>query len=452
MGAEAIGKLHLALSVWAIGAVFVTFGMDLLLTKEIARDPTKAAALITTTAIIRIPLFMVSFAAVMLYTNLANTPAETVPVIIAIGIGQLIWQFGAACRASFEGLEQMQHISYADIASKAFNTFVSIALLFLGYGVVAIAIVNIGMAVVYTLVMLRPLSKSVELKFEFDLKLVWWMLKAGVPYLFIFGLAVLYVQVDAIVIANLVNEVTLGWYSAADMLFGTMLFVPSVFITAIFPILSRMHSNESDSLPHVMNRSFNLLLLLSVPIGLGVAVIATPLIVLISGAEFVNSGPVLSVMGIVLMFMYQNILLGRFLISIDRQNTWTIVMGVAVVGTILLDIILVPYFHNNYGNGAIGGAVAYAITEGVMLTFGLYLLRDNLDRGNISVAARTLIAGIVMAAAVYPAKDLPLILPILIGAIVYAAMVYLLKLVPPEDLAMARDLLPARFKTSKSYS
>ena len=38
LGAAALGQFHLANSLWAILAIAVTFGMEILLTKEIARD------------------------------------------------------------------------------------------------------------------------------------------------------------------------------------------------------------------------------------------------------------------------------------------------------------------------------------------------------------------------------------------------------------------------------
>ena len=415
--------------------------MDLLITKEIARAPEKAGALLTTTALLRIPLYLIGLGAVMLYTQLAGSPSETVAVIVAIGVAQLIYQFSFACRASLEGLQRMEYISYAEIAAKAFNTFISIGLLLLGFGVIQIAAVAIGMALINLAMQLVPLNKLQPLKFKFDFALAKWMLKASAPYLTIMAFLVLYLNTDAIVIAELVDERTLGWYSAADNLFGTLLFIPTVFITAVFPILARMHSDEDSGLGAIMNRSFNLLLLLSVPIGLGLFVLATPIVVLIFGDKFVNSGPVLSVLGIVLIIMYQNILLGRFLLSIDRQNVWTVVMGIAVVGGIALDIFLVPWTAATFNNGAIGGALAYICTEGMMLLAGLWLLRENLDLSNVWVAARTFVAGGIMVAAIWPMRDIVLPVPILTGAVVYIIVIVVFKIIPPDDIALVRSLL-----------
>lgn len=418
--------------------------MDILLTKEIAREPSKTVALFGTTTLLRLPLFVLGCAAVGLYAWLAGYEQETLQIILIIGVAQLIWQFANTCRASLEGLERMEFISYADIAGKALNTFGSLLLIALGYGVLEIAAVAIGMSLVYFLVAVIPLRRIQSVSLQFDRDLAKWMLKAGSPYLVVTAFLVMYVQMDVVVMSLLVEDEALGWYSAADRLFGTLLFVPTVFITVVFPVLSRMYTSDAEAMPNVMRRSFNLLLLLSVPLGLGVMAVSGQLVVLLFGEDFTNSGPILAVMGIVLLLMYQNILLGRFLVSMDREKVWTVVMGIAVVSTLILDIILVPWADGRFGNGAIGGAIAYVVTEGGMLVYGLWLVRKNFNRGNVTFALRTILAGAAMVAVVWPLRDALLPIPVVLGAVTYLLFILILRVIPAEDWQLVQSVLPKR--------
>src|SRR5262249_44803858 len=145
---------------------------------------------------------------------------------------------------------------------------------------------------------------------------------------------VLYNQTDTLVIASLVSSTVLGWYSAATQLFATFLFIPVILMTSIFPALTRTYTNDSAAAIRILRKCFDLMLLIAMPIGLGLVVISDSLVVLLYGQAFAPSGPVLAIMGVVLICTYQNILLGRFLISIDRQNVWTLVMIGAAVATI----------------------------------------------------------------------------------------------------------------------
>lgn len=439
LGPEAMGKFHLANAIWGIMAIVVTFGMDLLLTREIARDPEQTGALFGTSLVLRTVLYGLSFGVVLVYARGVGYSAETIAVIIVIGLANCLWNFINICRAVLQGLERMTFISVANIASTAFNTIVVLLLLWLGYGVVVIAAVAIGAALINFVIQYRALRRVRAFRLRYDAALARRLLRTSVPFFLSTIFLTLYQQIDAIIISLLVDETTLGWYGTADQLFGTLLFVPSVFMTAVFPVLSRMYASADDNLPRLISKSFNLLLLLSVPIGLGIAAIANPLVVLLFSDQFAGSGPVLAVLGVVLLLTYQNMLLWQFYMSSDRQRLWTVVIGVALLATLPLDLVLIPWCRATFGNGAIGGALAFVVTESIMLVVGLrWLPAGALTRANAGFAARTLLAGGLMALAVWPVRDWFLAVPLLVGVVTYGALVLGLRIVPSEDWAALR--------------
>ena len=154
LGPTAVGQFHFANSVWAIVAMVIAFGTDRYLVKEIARQVGRAEELWGVTAVTQLLLYLFSFGGVAAYLSLAGYAAETVQVVLIIGLGQLFWQWASTATAVLQGLEQMQYISLGSIAGKVFNTIIAIALLLLGYGVQVIAAVTIGAALVNLLVLL----------------------------------------------------------------------------------------------------------------------------------------------------------------------------------------------------------------------------------------------------------------------------------------------------------
>jgi len=242
---------------------------------------------------------------------------------------------------------------------------------------------------------------------------------------------------NVLIISFLLTDEAIGWYSAADRLFNTLLFIPTIFMTAVFPVFSRLKLSDTAYLHRLMGKSFDSLLLLGVPIGLGMTIVAGPIVTLLFGQEFTNSGPILAVLGIALIFMYLNVLLGQFMISIDRQNTWTIIMAVATVALIVLDITLIPWCHERWGNGAIGAALAYGLTElGMAITGILLLPKGTLSRSNLWAGARIFVAGFVMAGVAWWLSDRMVVVPIAAGAAVYCGLILLLQVVPKEDLTL----------------
>lgn len=434
LGAVGVGKFQLAGSLWAIVSIVVGFGMDTYMTKEIARTPEKTNQFFSASIILRVLMFLFGVGGMVIYTRLAGYPSDTVFVIVIIGVAAFIDQLALSCRSILNGLERMEYVSLSDIAAKAAITLVSIVLLVLGYGVTAVAIVSILGSLIGFITLITALRRVQQLKFEmFDRALSREILKASFPFLILNGFLVFYAQVDIIIISLLVSEEALGWYGAADRLFNTLLFIPTVFMTAVFPSLSRLHLQGSEKMAGLSRLSFNLLFLAAVPIGFGLIAISDPLIALIFGPDFRESAPILQVFGIVLIFTYQNILVGSFLISSDRQNPWTKVIIIAALLSIPLDLILVPWCQATFNNGAIGGTIAFVITEAFMLAGGIYLLpKGTLGWSNFSYAVRTVVAGGVMLTAVWGLRNYFLLIPIAVGAVVYAVCAVVFRLISPE--------------------
>ena len=441
LGAAAVGKLHFALSVLTIISMLATFGTDTLLTKEIARSLDQTAELFGTTLLLRFLFFSFGFAGVLIVLTLFDYPQDTIYVIALIGMAELVWQVASACRAVFQGMEDMYIPSIGDVVSRVFQTLVTVGLLVAGQGLYMFAIVMTMAMIINLVIQFSSLSRMSVLALRIRPQTARYIIKNSWPYLLSSLFLVLYMQMDVVILSLLISEEAIGWYGSADRLFGTLLFLPTVFITAIFPVFSRLFVNEIDPLKRLFSKSFDSMLLLGVPIGVGLVMVANPLVVLIYGAEFTKSGPILAVFGIVLILTYQNILLGRFLISIDKQRAWTIVMAVATIATIPLDYLLIPWCEARFANGALGGAIAFVITELSMMICGFFLIPAGvLTVRNVQYAAYVVLAGLAMAAAVWWLRDLFIGLQIVAGAVVYIGLVVLLPLLTKEDVDLIKEL------------
>ncbi len=442
LGAEGNGKLALAISLWAIAGVLITFGMDTFLTREIARDPKQAGRLFSNSIFLRTLLFGISLVTMAAYLWLASYPTVTNQVIYAMGIATLFSQYASACRATLNGLERMEYVSISEIVSKGVTTIVGIVLLLMGYQVAVIAAVSILGSFTNLSIQFLALRRVLVMQlFRFNLQLGNEILKNSFAFMIMGGFLIIYAQVDVVIISWLVPEEQLGWYAAADRLFATMLFIPTVYLMAVFPALSRLQAEASSSFKKLTRISFDLLLLIAMPMGLGLLVIANQLVVLIFGPDFANSGPILMAFGVVLILTYQNVLIGMTLIASDRQNPWTRIIIIATLLSIPLDLILIPLCQQLLNNGAIGGALAFILTESFMLIAGLRLLpAGTLNRRNLSAAARTVLAGMIMVAATWWLRDVFIAIPILVGAVVYLVCVFGMRLISPETWDLFRSL------------
>lgn len=442
LGPATVGVYYLAISVWTIIGMFVTFGTDVLLMKEVSRDTENLSKLFSTILLVRLLLFVVGFAIAMAALPALQYPGETVLIIGLTGFSFLVWQFVDVCQASLQGLERMEYIAYGTIANKLVSTLGSIALLVAGWGIYAVVLMLLVAGLVNLLIQFVYLNRLHRLPFQFRFAEAVYSLRAGFPYLMSRIFLVVYMQIDVIIISLFVSSEAVGWYGTADQLFGSLLFIPTVFVSALFPVFARLHKTDTGALAKLMSKSIDIMLLCSIPIGLGMILLADPAIQLLFGANYAGSAPVLAVLGIVLILTYQNTLLGQFLISIDRQNSWTLVMAVAAVATIPLDMVLIPWCQSVFGNGAIGGALAFVVTELAMMVAGLLLLpRGILNNATLWTSVRILIAGAGMAATVLQFQSIftgitLISVSIVVGAGVYGGLILLLRVLPREDYVL----------------
>jgi O-antigen/teichoic acid export membrane protein len=447
LGAVGSGQIHLAASLWAIVGIFAAFGMDALVVKEVARDPSRAPEYLSSSMLIRSAFFLVGTVVVVIYTHFANYPELTTNIILIIGISTFFASLSGALQANLQGLERMEFSSLGAVIERTLVTVGSIGLLLLGFGVIQVAIIAAAGSMVGVLVMFLSLRRIQKLRLVVNFSLMKWMLKASLPFLFTGAFIVIYGQMDTILISIFVDEGGVGLYSVTDRLIGTLFFIPSIIITSTGPALCRMFLSEPQAFAQLLRRSFDLTVLIAIPIGLGTLLIANPLVVLLFGAAFADSGPILAVRGIVLIFAFLNTLIGLFMIATDRQKAWTIVLGLAVLATIPLDIILIPWAQRTFANGALGGAVAYIFTEISMMIIGLSLLKKGtLTLKNLWYALRVLAAGAMMIGATWWVREIFIVVPILIGGASYLLSLVLLRVVQKEDWHLFTGFLRSGYR------
>lgn len=424
LGPAAQGQLRLAVSVWLIAQVVIAVGTTSHVTLEFARRDAEAGVLLGPVTMLRLVAAAASTLLVALYLVVTGAESEVVRIFALIGAGSVLIGVTGAARAALIGLERMSYVAIADVASKLAYTLLVLVVLVGGGGATGVAVV-FAVANAVTAALLVHYARrlpGVVLRPRFDGMRRALALSAG--FFAAEVILVVYQQVDTVVMSALVSKDELGWYAASDTLFTSVLFVPTILMTALLPLVGRLHVEDPGRLKRLVEQTFSSLLLLGVPLGLGTLVIAAPLCRLLYGRAFAPAGDVLGVMGLVVICVFATILFGQVAVATGRQRLWNVTMGIAIAISIPIDLALVPWAHRVHGNGAIAGAIAYLVTEGFMLVVGLVKIAPYLLRREVLVRSlKVLSAGGLMAAAAWPWRDRPIVVPVAVAVAVYVAFV-----------------------------
>jgi O-antigen/teichoic acid export membrane protein len=438
LGPEGVGQIRLAISLWAIINVFAELGTSTLLTLQFARDPKRAAALLRPVLKLRVTAEMLGWIAILVIVLAAGYDKDTAIVIALVGLGLNVTIVAETARASLYGLQRMGAAARVDVITKVVTVVLIVLVLVLGGRAEWVAIAMLVAAIVSCVLMWIPVRHEAAQYGGQQGPPAFAVMKMGSPFLLGSAVQIVYGSIDVVIISLLATEDEIGWYATAATLFGSLLFVPTVLMTSLFPALAQIHEQRPEALDELLRRAFRSMLLLAVPMGLGTIIVCNQVAELLFGDDFAEAGPVLGVFGIVIILEFQTILFGRFAFATGRHAVFNTVMIVATIATVPLDLVLVPWTHRQFDNGAIGGALSYVVTESIIFGYGVFKLAPQLLNGPTLVRlVKSGIAGGAMMAAGWPLRDMFLLLPISVGAIVFIGVALVVRLLDENEREMA---------------
>jgi O-antigen/teichoic acid export membrane protein len=291
-----------------------------------------------------------------------------------------------------------------------------------------------GFSVAYFAVVLT-VRRIARIRPAFDpIFVVNWLVK-GLPFAATFVITTIYFKIDVPILALLRGHYETGLYAAAYKPFEALLFLPVSMLNVVFPILAVSERGAGGQLATAVNRFYKALLALGLPIGVGTFVLAGPLLLLYSSA-YAQSAASLRILALGIPFMFIASAFIGALNAIDRQLTFTWAALVSMVVNIALNLALIPAY------GYLGASWATILTEVALCAMGWYLAaRHMVAVPVIRLSWRILLASLVMAAALYPLRDVhgPMILVAVAGgALVYALALLLLRGADPEEMRQLR--------------
>ncbi|MGZ7107700.1 MAG: flippase [Methanobacterium sp.] len=439
LGAEGFGIISLALAITGIFAIFTDLGLNTLTIRDIARDKSLTEDYITNTTIIKIFLSFLTIGLLILTVNIIGYSLEVKYVIYIITLSLIFGAFTSIFNSVFQALQKMEYMSIGNILNSV--------LLFAGVILGIYYNLNIFFfAAIYMVANLLVLIYSVLAyiwKFSIpnvDINLSIWKLKLKEALPFgitnIFGS--IYYWIDTVMLSIMVGNEVVGWYNAAYRLMFVFLSIYSVYMSSMFPVMSKFYGTSEKFLKLSYERSFKYLLLISIPIAVGTTLIADKVILLIFGSEFIPAILTLQVLIWTIPFLFINGLSGNLLNSINRQLTITKTTSIAAVVNIALNLVLIPKFS------LYGSSFATVVTEIMLLVILTHILlkTDYLELKSVLKSMPSiLISNVILIIFVIFLRDINLFLLIILSSIVYVLAIFLTKAIDKQDISIIKNIM-----------
>jgi O-antigen/teichoic acid export membrane protein len=437
LGPVGIGELTTAASATSILLTLVELGLTVLLVRKIAQDRSRAGELISTALLIQAALYAPAVAVMAVFVGLQHFDVEQ-QIVLWLATAALLPQIlKFPFQSAFQATDNMGFYAATGVITKVLSSFGGIALVLLGFGVISIA--SLGLAI-------EAFTLFLNLKWALPRFKIAWHLRArraaglaveSLPLFANYVVHTTYLWINVLLLATFTSAAVVGWYGVSSRLVGTLYFLPVIVSTAMLPRFSASFDGRLDALQARARPTIELIMVLSLPIAVGAALVSGPLIELVYGARFAASATVLSLLLASVPFTYFNILIWQVLVASSRQIIWTKVMAAALVINVVLNLVLINFFQARAGNGAIGSAIAFVVTEGLMSVAALIILPALLNQSSLIRFARAGAATVLMAAAVWAVHTLGLPAEISVGLVGFAGLAILLRAVRVSEV---RDL------------
>lgn len=447
LGPVEYGRLYLAGSIASIFQIFVNYGGNYLIAKEVARDRERTATIFINAVVLRLILAAVSVAAILAFSFVADYPANVRILFSVFAVGLFLWAVNTSLYACFQGHELLQYTSAGALAERVFISVVAIVALLFGAGPITIAVIMFFGVLANTGIQAWFSKRIFRYQPHFDRRVMLLELREGVPY-FLFGVfSTFYYRVGTVLLSKMAPEEVVGWFGGAFRFFESLNF-PYFLTLAIYPVLSRSWVQVSDVHRKTVQRSLEYVSLLGVPVSIGAIYFARNIVGIFYGMpRYEPSVIVLQVLAGGLIFLYVDMILGSALLSSDRQRKLVLVSLTAIPLNIILNLLLIPFFQEHNMNGGIGVAVATGSTEIFMMVSMLRMLqRGSLKGLRLDVIVKALAAGVAMIVTAYAVESFGAhwVVAAVSSSLVYVAAVFGMRAFNVSERQLVRELVVDR--------
>ena len=156
--------------------------------------------------------------------------------------------------------------------------------------------------------------------------------------------ALLFFKIDTLMLSFFQGDAAVGIYNAAYTPLLSLGIIPSILITALFPVMSRYFASSNNNLEILTLSASRYLAIIGFPMAIGCLVLADGFVNLLYNGQYVESVLAFEILAIFIPIRWINVVAGNLLTSADLQSARTISVGISSLLNIILNLIMIPRF------------------------------------------------------------------------------------------------------------
>lgn len=456
LGPGEVGNYAYAVIIFGWFDTITNYGLNLLLTREVAADKGRANRWLFNTTALRlwlglavIPFFVGGLLGLNALAGLALPAGITLQpldnnTLLAIGLlvlAQAPGTISTGLTALFYAYEKAEYPAAITTVTTMLKILFGVAALTLGYGIVGLAAASLIVNVL-TLAMLAALAFRLFFvpRWEWDFSVQRRGLREGFPLMLNNLLAGWFNKIDYTLLRPVRGAVEVGWYSAGYRYLDAFNIVPSLFTLSLFPVLARQAEGADRSrLAATYHFALKLLSSTALPLTVLVTFLAEPMVAVLGGSRFLPNGAVaLTILAWSMPIGWMNSLTNYMLISLRQERGLSLSFLMSVIFNVVLNLLLLGPF------GFIGAAAVTIASEVFLcILFAHWIKRSLGDVPWLTMLWRQWLSAGLMAATMAALWPFTPLVAVPAGIGVYLAALLLMRTFNPSEQETLMSIVPA---------
>ena len=449
LGPDGVGRYYFAAVIFAWFDVFTSFGLQTLLTREVARDRAQGNRYLLNTALLRIGLgaagipVLIAFLAVFQLVSPNRLAPDTLWAIALLYVGLLPSSLATGLTGLFYAYEKAEYPAAITVVTVLVKIALGVPVLVLTRSIIGIAAVSIVVNTI-TLVILATIAARLFFRphWTCDGMLQRSMLRESFPLMINNLLSALFFKVDVTLLQPLKGERAVGWYNQAYKWVDALNVIPAYFTFALFPVLSRQAAEDKDAARRSYHLAIKLLVMLALPAAVLTTFFAHELTTIITFGDprfQPDSTLALQLMIWSIPFGWINSVTNYVLIALGQQRKLTNAFLIGLGFNVFANLIFIPLY--SYKAAAIITILSEIIEGGA---FYWYIRKSIGPVPWAGLLWKVAGAGAGMFAAMWILFQISAPLALLAGLVVYPVVLVALSAFGPEERAVLAPVLRLR--------
>jgi len=358
LGDKAFGEFSFALALASIFEMFIDLGLNTLSARNVSRDRRLADIYLPNILGWKLILSGVVMALLVLTIKLMHQTREAELAAYIMGAAVVIRSFKSTSFAFFQAFERFDLILLTTYIERFSGLIFGLAALLLTRSLIAFVSVFALIRIPDILITYRFIHRAITpVRIRFEPKVIRKLQSAAVPFALSSIVLVAYLYVGTVILSVMRPPAEVGWYNAGYKIYEGLTTLPFLICAVLLPRLSLLFVLDRRRYGALCRRALRYLFVGSIPVVIGIFVLAPRVIGLLYGAEYAPAVPVLRLLLAAALFMFANWVLNTILIAADLERPALRIWAVGLVVMSASNLVLIPRL------GMIGAAYSVIAAE-----------------------------------------------------------------------------------------